>query len=166
MPEALSVYLKRRAEHSFHYFLREIRDVSPEDALRYRSDAWPGQRYGIGQNGSIAGIVYHTAAWKQMTLPLLQLGGVATAVEQFDTDAAPALDDWQGIAAWYKQVGMAWNADLAQLPEEAFARECLWGRHTIPLTTYITEILEHDIQHAAQIEYLKQRIVQEQESNA
>jgi hypothetical protein len=156
MPETLAAFVKGRAERSLRKFLEQIEGLTPEEALRDRLANWPGQRWGIGQDGSIAGIVYHVAAWKQMTLPLLRPGGQALTQETFDYEAAPNRDDWEGIAAWCQQVGTAWNAELARLPEAAFEETRAWEGMTLALGRIIVEMVEHDIQHAAQIEYLRQ----------
>ena len=154
--DTLATFLKTRAEHSYRYLLSEIDGLPATEALAGMKPNWPDQPYGIGQNGSIAGIVYHVAAWKQMTLPLFQPGGRPLSRDEFDTEAAPALDDWQGIQAWLKQVGTAWSAELAALPEEAFDSLVTWYDMTLTMAKFVTEMLEHDIQHAAQIEYLRQ----------
>ena len=72
--ETLANFIKKRAEHSYGYLLAQIESLSPEEALAGSRSDWPDHRWGVGQNGSIAGIVYHVAAWKQMTLPLFQVG--------------------------------------------------------------------------------------------
>ena len=130
--ETLANFIKKRAEHSYGYLLAQIESLSPEEALAGSRSDWPDHRWGVGQNGSIAGIVYHVAAWKQLTLPLFQPGGRPLNREEFDTDAAPALDDWQSIRAWFKQVGMAWRAELAELPVEAFDTSITWGERRSP----------------------------------
>ncbi len=157
MPETLTEFVKRRAERSYRYLLRQIEGLTPEEALQDRRPAWPDQRWGIGQNGSIAGIIYHVAAWKQMTLPLFAPGGQALTREEFAATGAPALDDWPGLVAWLRQVGDAWNAELARLPDAAFDDLREWEGTTLPLIRLVVEMYEHDIQHAAQIEYLRER---------
>ncbi len=154
--ERLTAFLKNRADHSYRYLVAQIEGLSAEEALAGSRTDWPDHRWGVGQNGSIAGIVYHVAAWKQMTLPAFQPGGRPLLREEFDTDAAPALDDWQGIQAWLKQVGMAWNAELAALPPEALDRQMIWESQEFPMAKFLAEMYEHDLQHAAQIEYLRQ----------
>jgi hypothetical protein len=156
--EPLAAFLINRAERSFRYLVSQIDGLSAEEALAGSRADWPDHRWGIGQNGSIAGIVYHVAAWKQMGLPIFQPDGRPLSREEFDSDTAPAPDDWQGIQAWLKQVGMAWIAELAALPPEAFERQLPWEGtdRTIPMAKFVAEMYEHDIQHAAQIEYLRQ----------
>jgi hypothetical protein len=153
----LAVFLKQRAERNFRLLVKEVSNLTPEEALYDRHSGWPDHRWGIGQNGSIAGIVYHVAAWKQMTLPLFQPEGRAGTREEFDASSAPAPDDWPGILAWLKQAGTAWHAQLTALSDEAFATTRLWEGHTITLTEYIIEMIEHDVYHLAQVEYLRQR---------
>ncbi len=158
MPQSASEFLKGRAVRSFRYLLREAESVSAEEARRYARPDWPPHRFGIGQDGSIAGIVYHVAAWKEVTLPLLAQNGPILPIEEFDRRAAPASDDWMGLLAWLKRVGSAWNETALALPDSAFDDRRNWGSETITLTEYIAEMIEHDTQHAAQIEYLRQQI--------
>jgi hypothetical protein len=155
--ELLSTFLKRRAERSYTHLLAQIDGLSAEKALAGRRPDWPDHRWGIGQNGSIAGIVYHVAAWKQMALPVFQPGGRPLSRAEFDAEAAPALDDWAGIQAWLKQVGMAWRAELAALADAAFDAEIVWEGVAFPMAKFIAEMYEHDLQHASQIEYLRQQ---------
>jgi hypothetical protein len=156
MPETLPAFVKTRAERSFRNLLKQIEGLTAEEARRGSLPNWPGHRWGIGQNGSIAGIVFHVAAWKQLTLPLLS-GGKARTQEADDFDAAPAPDDWPGLVAWLQQVGEAWNAALSRLPEADFDTPTEWEGMTLTLARIITEMYEHDIQHAAQIEFLRWR---------
>jgi len=156
MPESLPAFLKTRAERSFRNLLKQLEGLTEEEALRGRLPNWPGHRWGIGQNGSIAGIVFHVAAWKQLTLPLLS-GGKARTQEEFDFASVPAPDDWPGLVAWLQQIGAEWNAALTRLPEAAFDTPTEWEGMTLTLARIITEMVEHDIQHAAQIEFLRWR---------
>ena len=61
-----------------------------------------------------------------------------------------------GCLHWLKTVGEAWNETALALPDSAFDELRNWGSATITLTEYIAEMVEHDTQHAAQIEYLRQ----------
>lgn len=158
MPELLADYLRRRAARSFRYLCEQVQDLTSEQALAYADTKWPDQKWGIGQNGSIAGIVYHVAAWKELTLPLFLSDGKAGSRSDFDVSAAPDGEDWPAIVAWLERTGALWLEHLNQLPEEAFDTKRAWEGMTITLAEYVSEMLEHDIQHAAQIEYLRQRL--------
>jgi hypothetical protein len=161
--ETLADFLKGRARRSFHKLLEQVEGVTPAAARRDFRPNWPDQRWGIGQNGSIAGIVYHVAAWKQMTLPLFRTGGRALTREEFDPNTAPAPDDWPGLVAWLKRAGLNWSRAVNRLPEAAFDETQEWEGMTLTLGRIIVEMVEHDIQHAAQIEYLRQRHLAEGE---
>ncbi len=161
MPESLPTFLKKRAETSFHNFVKQIEDLSADQALRYAALNWPGHRWGIGQDGSIAGIVYHVAAWKEMTLPLLSPGEQAISQQAFDRSAAPDPSDWPGLAAWYRRIGAEWNARLSALSDEQLDMPLRWEGMTLTVAKLIAEMVEHDIQHASQIEYLRQRMLAE-----
>lgn len=154
--ETLPAFLKRRAERSFRYLLIQLKEVTPEEALHHRHPDWPDHRWGIGQNGSIAGIVYHLAAWKQLTLPMLRPEGKPLTRAAFDAESAPSPDDWPALLAYLKQVGTAWQAELAALPDEALDETRTWEGETLTLAKVVVEMMEHDIYHTGQIEYLKQ----------
>ena len=156
MPQSAPEFLRGRAVRSFRYLLREAEAVTAAESVRFARSDWPAHRFGIGQDGSIAGIVYHVAAWKQVTLPLLAKNGPILPIEEFDRSSAPALNDWSGLLNWLKSVGEAWNETALALPDSAFDELRNWGSETITLTEYIAEMVEHDTQHAAQIEYLRQ----------
>ena len=158
MPQSAPEFLRGRAIRSFRYLLREAEAVTAKEAARFARPDWPPHRFGVGQDGSIAGIVYHVAAWKQVTLPLLAQNGPILPIEDFDRKSAPAPDDWPALLAWLKTVGAAWNETALSLPDAAFDGLRNWGSETITLAEYIAEMVEHDTQHAAQIEYLRQRL--------
>jgi hypothetical protein len=162
MPDTLPVFLKQRAESSFLYLQKQTQDLTPTQALRYHDSHWPDHRWGIGQDGSIAGIVYHVAAWKQMTIDLFARDGIAIDRGLFDATSAPAPDDWPALLDWLDRIGTEWNTRLSTLPETVFDETREWAGATITLADYVTEMLEHDIQHAAQVEYLKQRMKAEE----
>ena len=70
-------------------------------------------------------------------------------------ERAPRLA-WADYLAWFQQVGAAWNAALSALSEADFDAVRQWDGTTLTLAKLIVEIYEHDIQHAAQLEYLRQ----------
>ncbi len=158
MPDSLCDFLRTRAQRSFNELLKEISDVSKEDALLFAEEHWPDHRWGVGQNGSIAGIVYHVAAWKQMTLPAFEPGGEALNRDEFDPKGAPELTNWPAITAWLTKVGEAWKTQMLNLSDDDFDEVRRWESNQVPLKSFIVEMYEHDIQHASQIAYIKQII--------
>ena len=156
MPETLPSFLKRRAGRSLAYMLRQVEAVSAEEAIIGRRDDWPDQPWGIGQDGSISGIVYHVAAWKQLTLPLFEPDGKAFGRADFDPAAAPSADDWPALIDWLRRIGEEWNLALETLTESDFDSLRDWEGAQMTVTQFVAEIIQHDVQHAAQIEYLRQ----------
>lgn len=156
MPESLTSFLVRRTARSFRYLREQLNDVTDEDAVRDRHPAWPGHRWGIGQDGSIAGIVYHVGAWKSMTLPLLTENRLLSRAE-FEAREEGIHRDWPELVAWLDELGAAWQKAVAGLPEAAFDEEREWEGKTLPVYKLVAEMADHDVQHAAQLEYLAQR---------
>jgi predicted O-methyltransferase YrrM len=165
MPLTPTSLLQKRAKKALRYLLREVHAITEEQAHLYASPHWESHKYGIGQNGSIAGIAYHVAAWKQLSLPLLKgenvdYTGDFTAID-FNAQGAPAQDDWQGIVRWLETVGEEWNTALHALTEADLDSLRPWEGDPIPLWEFVAEFIDHDLQHASQIEYLHQRMTAE-----
>ncbi len=156
MSETLSSYLKRRGGKAYRSLLNEIEGVDAEQALAGRRSHWTSHRWGVGQNGSIAGIVYHVAAWKSMTLMMFDPELKTLETVAFDVASAPAPDDWEGIVVWLKTVGDRWNEALQTLPDAEFDKEKIWEGSSLTVAEFIAEMYEHDVQHASQIENLFQ----------
>ena len=157
MPETLMTFAKARTERSYRKLWEQIESLTAEEALQGRQENhWPGHKWGIGQDGSIVGLVYHTAAWKQMTLPVLKPGGKSILQEEFDVSAYPQPTDWEGVRAWFQEVGVAFNEAVNQLQEADWDRVMDWEVETFTVGRIVVELYEHDIQHTAQIEYLRQ----------
>ena len=159
MAESLVDFLKKQATRSFRDILREVEGLTPEQAFHGRSKDWPSQQWGVGQDGSIAGIAYHVAAWKRMSLKILDPNVNVVQSSPSDLAAAPSPDDWEGIAGWLKSVGEEWNAAIQNLPPEEFDVRKTWEGESMLVSEYITHLYEHNLQHAAQIEYLKQSML-------
>ncbi len=154
----LGGFLQNRANHALRYLLREVESVTDVEAFRYSDINWQAHKYGIGQDGSIAGIVYHVVAWKMLSLPLFGSEGQLRTVDDFHAEEAPDKHDWAGIQVWLAEVGAQWNEALSQLSEAELEALRPWGKHEIPVWEFVTELIEHDIQHASQIEYIRQRM--------
>lgn len=142
----------------------ELSDVSQEDAFRYACSDWPAHKWGVGQNGSIAGIVIHLASWKQRLIPLM-LGETAVQHEEAIEALAPDHNDnWQSIQNWFGKISSEWNQALINLSESEMDSIKYWEGGEIQLSKIVINIIDHDIQHSSQIEYLKQRILWESKS--
>ena len=80
----------------------------------------------------------------------------------FDPTTAPHPEDWAGICAWLQQIGAEWNATLQNLPDSAFEETRAFEGASFTLASFVVEMVEHDLQHMAQIEYLRQRLKAEE----
>ena len=164
MPESLPAFLKRRAERSLAYLLRQALSVSVEEAHWGRRANWPEQPWGIGQDGSIAGIGYHVAAWKQLSLPVFQAGGRMLLRTDFKPADAPDRDDWPAILLWLGSIGAEWNQSLHALPDDEFDAVREWEGAQLTISQIAFELIQHDVQHSAQIDYLIQQFAADCES--
>ncbi len=160
-------YQRQRADHAKRYLLRVIQDVSSEEAYLFSSPTWPKHKWHIGQDGSIAGLVYHVIAWKILTLPVLEGHPVNLDVSEFNVQSAPDFSNWSSISSWAVEVSENWYMRLSELSDETIESSfCTWDNgESVPLSRIITDIYEHDIQHAAQIEYLLSRIEAQRAEN-
>lgn len=156
MSESLPTFLKHQAPRCFRNLLKQVEGLTADEAAFHRQTNWPGHRWGIGQDGSITGILYHVAAWKKITLPLLSLEGKSLPLDAFDTTQAPDREDFDAVLAWLIEIGAEWNDHLALLPEDSFDTPKEWEGNTITIAQLVVEIMEHDVQHSAQVEYLRQ----------
>lgn len=156
-------FLQKRSMKAADKLNAEIRDISQAEAFRFSCADWPDHKWGAGQNGSIAGIVIHLASWKQRLLPLA-LG--STAVTNYDVSVEKDLNqsDWQSIQKWFGKISSEWNQALINLSESEMDSIKYWEGGETLLSKIVINIIDHDIQHSSQIEYLKQRILWESKS--
>ncbi len=152
-------FLKYRHRRASQYFLGEAQKISVVHAFQYAEANWPTHNWGIGQNGSAASIVYHVAAWRQLTLPVLNGAATMKRAEDFMPQDAPSTNDWFQILQWAVDETARWAAALDTLAQSQLERKVDWGADGSPeVASVIWSIIEHDIQHASQLEYLQQRI--------
>jgi hypothetical protein len=155
-------FLKYRHERAAQYFLGEAAKINHENAYRFAHANWPSHHWGIGQNGSAASIVYHVAAWRRLTLPVLHGDTVMMGADDFQPDLAPPIDDWSGILEWANSETRSWSDALKTLSQGDLERRIDWGTDGTPeLASVVWSIIEHDIQHASQLEYLQQMYLRE-----
>ncbi len=153
--QMLSLFLKNRARIAFERLLKQLQDLTQAEAMAGRRENWPDHPFGVGQDGSIAGIVIHVAAWKMMTMPLFFKGGKSMLREELNLNQECDRNDWNSILSWLVRTGEEWQQNLEDQPEEVFSENRAWGDKTIPFSEFVIEIIEHDAQHASQIEYIK-----------
>jgi len=165
MPETLPEFLKQRTVRACRSFHKEIDGVTTEEALREASANWQPHKWGIGQNGSVAGIVFHVTAWLVLSLPALR-GGNPQSMTDFATHVAPAQEDWQGIRQWFDATAALWTQALTELPEAEFDRPLEWEGQKITVAECLVDMYEHFTYHDGQIQYLKQKHLADAHGNS
>ena len=145
--------LLRLSAERFEESLRTLEGVSEAEARADRRPDWPGHENHVAQDGSIAGIVHHVAAWKQAFLEYLRGNHV-----DYRT-VGPAKPTFAELQMWLKRVGEAWLAEAAAVPEADLEKPLdvpgLPGHAPwyTPLNM-MQELLDHEIEHLGQIHYL------------
>jgi uncharacterized damage-inducible protein DinB len=150
---SLHEYLKSRLLDAYRELSRSLAGLSEADARAGASVEWRRYRYGIGLDGSIAGMVWHVAAWKHVLADGIE-GGVFPDVEA----VLPHDFGWSGLLHWLE----SGHARLARALEELKAEDLerlltLEGRPT-PLLSLFSIAMDHDRYHAGQVNLLRQQM--------
>ena len=150
---SLGEFLKARVRKNQSKIPELVNNIPRKIAYIGSRIDWPEQNWGVGQNGSIAGIVYHLALWKQLTLPALT-GGELITLSQADLSQYPSRSHWRELVDWHDEVSYSWRYALDTISEEELDKPVEWEGKTYPLYELVSHIIDHDIQHLSQIEYL------------
>ena len=152
-PSLLSLreHLREQLRRSYRGLLRSVKGLTEAQACEGVREDWQRYRWGSGLNGSIAGIVWHAALWKQN---LAQ--GVETGAFPSEESLSPPGREWPALLEWLAngQTRMERALDLLTDTELVEVRE--WEGMTAPLFRLISFLIEHDFYHAGQIELLRQ----------
>jgi uncharacterized damage-inducible protein DinB len=143
-------YLIRATETRSRELLDAVEALSEEQAAYGRQPDWPTHEYHVGQDGSIAGIVHHLAAWKAVYVELLRGSNLEPA------DLSPPAPGFQGLVAWLRRVTADWLQECTALSDEQLEQPITVPGVSSGLTPckMMSEMLEHDIEHLGQINYL------------
>jgi uncharacterized damage-inducible protein DinB len=153
--ETIKKWLLRLSEARFREMLETLEGVTEEAAYADRRPDWPGHNNHVAQDGSIAGIAHHVAAWKQAFLEYLRGRYV-----DYRT-VGPANPTFAELLAWLRQAGQEWLAEAAAVPESELEKPLdlpgLPGHAPwyTPLNM-IQEMLDHETEHLGQINYLRE----------
>ena len=143
-------------EQSRSRFTATLKLVEGLSELQAREDAkqdWPTHEYHVGQDGSIAGIVHHLAAWRQVYVELLRGRNLEP------TDVSPLEPGWGGLKRWLAESAEEWLALVESIPESKVEVPINVPEVSAGLTPLkmMWTMLEHEIEHSAQITYLLER---------
>ena len=149
----LYAYLLDRLGHAHRALMRALDGVSEADAFRGASENWRRYRYGTGLDGSIAGIVWHVAAWRHVAADGVE-GGVFPDAEA----VLPHDSGWTGRLAWLESGHARMVRALEELPPERLDEMVQWDEFRMPLHEVFSHMIEHDHYHAGHINLLLQQL--------
>jgi uncharacterized damage-inducible protein DinB len=124
---------------------------APEAATGERED-WRRYRFGVGLNGSIAGIVHHVATWKLAAAEGLRSGSFPNA-----ESVLPPGITWEALLAALAEGQQRLTDALEHLSEEDLTASVNWEGHPMPVHTLVAHLIEHDQYHTGQINLLRQQ---------
>jgi uncharacterized damage-inducible protein DinB len=143
-------YLTARTHSAWRQLRESLEGLGEPQATAGVHPDWPGSRFGVGLNGSIAGIVRHLTAWKQ---------AAAGAAEGYFPHADPArLEalEWTQLLMELNTAHAAVEQALEACPDTALETQVMWEGHSMPLWKVFSHLLEHDHYHAGQINLIRQ----------
>jgi uncharacterized damage-inducible protein DinB len=150
-PLSLRAHLERQMRVAFRHLRRAIEGLSEAQAREGARDDWRRYRWGVGLDGSIAGIVWHVAAWKQIFAQ-----GLETGVFPAEEEVAPPGTNWSTLREWLTEGQARIERAFEPLSETALAETREWEGEMAPVTQFLIYVIDHDIYHTGQIELLRQ----------
>lgn len=130
--------------------------VGPDEAAAFITSNWPKHDDWSGEDGSISGIVFHIAAWKEA-----YADGLETGTWGDEKSVKPQTDSWAGRLNWLEAQNDRLLNALRHL-EQAEATSVLVSDRPYTLQAIFHDSMgHHDVYHAAQINYLRQRFTAE-----
>jgi uncharacterized damage-inducible protein DinB len=152
---SLYEFLRQRLESGYRQLLQAVEGLTEEDARRGADSHWRRYRYGAGLDGSIAGIVWHVAAWKHV-----MADGLDSRVNAFpDAEAVlPHEPGWSGLRAWLISGQARLLRALDETSAEGIEREVAIEGQRMPVWKLLAHMVEHDHYHAGQINLLRQHM--------
>ena len=148
---SLRDYLRQQLRSSYRDLAKAIGGLSEAQAREGARAGWRRYRWGVGLDGSIAGIVWHAAAWKQIFVQ-----GLETGIFPAEGDVVPPAADWAGLQVWLADGQARLEAAFDRLSDDDLAAAREWEGETAPVLQLLTYLIEHDIYHAGQVELLRQ----------
>ena len=148
--ESVYPFVAMRSRERFVSTVALVKDLTDEEAVRDARPDWPRHEYWVGQDGSIAGIVYHVAAWRQVYIELLKGRNLEPA------DVSPTESGWEGTKRWLAESAEEWLRLTESIPKTEVEIPISVPGVSAGLTPLkmMWTMLEHEIEHSAQIAYL------------
>jgi uncharacterized damage-inducible protein DinB len=151
MELSLKEHLEWQLRSAYRNMARAIEGLTEEQTRAGARPDWRRYQWGSGLDGSIAGIVWHAALWKQNFAE-----GLGTGVFPSEESITPPSTDWDGLRRWLADGQTRLEAAVTRLTEAELGEAWEWEGMVKPLVRFLTYIIEHDSYHAGQIELLRQ----------
>ncbi|MFN3649284.1 MAG: DinB family protein [Armatimonadota bacterium] len=149
---SLHDYLRARHGGAYRALLRSLNGLTEQQALEGASPHWKRYRLGTGLDGSIAGIVWHVAAWKAVAADGLDTGLFP------DAEAVlPAESTWAGLLSWLELSHSRLTRYLDEAPPEALSHTVTVEGEAMRVYELFGHWIEHDQYHAGQVNLLRQQ---------
>lgn len=150
---SLKDYLHHRLTRGYRRLVRSLEGIPEDEARRGGNPSWRRYRFGTGLDGSIAGIVYHLAAWKHVAADGLE-GGTFPDAEA----VLPHGFGWTGLLDWLESGNARLLRALEELKPEDLDRTIVWEGHSMPVHELYSHMIEHDQYHTGQVYLLRQQM--------
>lgn len=151
MAYTLHEHLVWQLRGGFRAVSKAIEGLTEAQASEGARPDWRRYRWGSGLDGSVAGLVWHVALWKQNLAQGLQTGAFPP-----EESITPPGVGWQSLRDWLADGQARLETALARLSEAELAEPREWEGITAPLARLLSYMSEHDYYHAGQIELLRQ----------
>jgi uncharacterized damage-inducible protein DinB len=152
MRDTLRGHLEHRLGAGFRRMMEAIEGLDEAEATAGARADWRRYRWGVGLDGSVAGIVRHVAAWKQICATGLETGDYP------DEEAvAPPAPGWTALREWLVDGQRRLEALLARLADADLGQTMPFAGESASIGMIFTHLLEHDFYHAGQINLLRQQ---------
>lgn len=148
----LREHLADRQRSAFRRLLEATEGLSETEATLGARPDWRRYRWGVGLDGSIAGIVRHVATWKHLCAGAIETGRFAG-----EAAAAPPATDWTALREWLIGGHCRLERLFGALPEADLERPLLFEGERQSVRSILIHLIEHDIYHAGQVNLLRQQ---------
>jgi uncharacterized damage-inducible protein DinB len=147
----LHEHLRRQLRGGFRAVSKAVAGLTEEQAWEGARPDWRRYRWGSGLDGSVAGIIWHVALWKQNFAQGLESGAFPP-----EESITPPGVGWNALVAWLADGQARLEAAFERLSAADLAVPRQWEGETAPLARLLSYIIEHDFYHAGQIQLLRQ----------
>lgn len=148
----LRSYLLERLDHGQRSLEDALEGVTDVQARAGADPQWKRYRFGVGLDGSIAGILHHVAAWKHAIADGLEGGGFPDVTALYPHDSG-----FEGLRYWLSSGHARIQRSLERMRPETLDRRLVLEGESLTVAQLLSIVIEHDHYHAGQINLLRQQ---------